>query len=143
VTLHIVEPPLPAFRLFKAFQWVSYLVLLGVLLVAVGGEKAWFNVLESFGVSSLLTLLVSMIHNLFSSKGLAALGSYVLLNLFLAFRFYRRYGTLLNKSSQKTLNALKKALSRAWDDCLEGILHDIGKLQGENQEKMAAINNIK
>ena len=52
VTLHIVEPPLPAFRLFKTFQWVSYLMLLGVLLIAVGGEKAWLNVLKEFGVSS-------------------------------------------------------------------------------------------
>jgi GTP-binding protein EngB required for normal cell division len=143
VTLHIVEPPLPAFRLFKAFQWVCYLMVAGVFLIAVGGEKAWHNVLEAFGVSSILTLLVSIINTLFSSKGLAALGSYVLLNLFLAFRFYRRYGTLLNKSSQKTLDALRKALSKAWGDCLDGILHDVGKLQEETREKMAAINEIK
>jgi len=143
VTLYIVEPPLPAFRLFKAGQWASYLILLGVLLIAVGGETAWLNVLNAFGVSSVLQLLVSIINTLFSTRGLAALGSFAFLNLFLAFRFYRRYGTLLNKSSQKALEALTKALSKAWGDCLDGILHDLGKLREEIREKMATIAEIK
>jgi len=143
VRLHIVDPPLPAFRLFKTFQWISYLMLLGVLLIAVGGEKAWLNVLDTFGISSVRQLLISIINTLFSGKGLAALGSYVLLNLFLAFRFYRRYGILLNKSSQKALDALRKALSKAWGDCLDGILHDLGRLGEETREKMATIADIK
>ena len=143
VTLHIVEPPLPSFRLFRTFQWVSYLLLLGVLLVAVGGEKAWFHVLETFGVSSVLELLVSIINTLFSGRGLAALGSYLILNLFLAFRFYRRYGILLNKSSQKSLVALEEALSKAWSDCLDAILHDLSKLKEEVREKLRMIAEIK
>jgi hypothetical protein len=118
-------------------------MLLCLLLIAVGGDKAWLAVLDTFGVSSILTLLISFINTLFSGKGLAALGSYVLLNLFLAFRFYRRYGTLLNKFSQKTLDALRKALSKAWGDCLDGILHDMGRLKQETREKMAAIKDIK
>jgi len=143
VTLHIIEPPLPAFRLFKAVQWVCYLLLLAVLLIAVGGEKGWLHVLEAFGVASGLQLLISIINPLFSGKGLAALGSYVLLNLFLAFRFYRRYGVLLNRSSQKALAALSKALSRAWSDCLDGVLHDMRKLKEDTREKVATINGIK
>ncbi|NTV59092.1 MAG: hypothetical protein HGA74_17675 [Deltaproteobacteria bacterium] len=143
VTLHIIEPPLPAFRLFKAVQWVCYLLLLAVLLIAVGGEKGWLHVLEAFGVASGLQLLISIIDTLFSGKGLAALGSYVLLNLFLAFRFYRRYGVLLNRSSQKALAALSKALSRAWSDCLDGVLHDMRKLKEDTREKVATINGIK
>jgi len=143
VTLYIVEPPLPAFRLFKTIQWISYLVLLAVLLIAVGGEKAWLDVLNTLGVSSILALFISIINTLFSGKGLAALGSYVLLNLFLAFRFYRRYGTLLNKFSQKTLDALRKALSKAWGACLDGMLYDMGRLKQETREKIAAIKEIK
>jgi GTP-binding protein EngB required for normal cell division len=143
VTLHIVEPPLPSFRLFKAFQWVSYFLLTGVLLIAVGGERAWLSVLEAFGLSSVLQLLISLINTLFSAKGLAALGSYLLLNLFLAFRFYRRYGILLNKSSQKSLVALKGALLKAWSECLDGILHDLGKLREEIREKITMIAEIK
>jgi hypothetical protein len=38
---------------------------------------------------------------------------------------------------------LKKALSRAWDDCLNGVLQDIGRLKEETREKMAAIAEIK
>ena len=143
VTLYIVEPPLPAFRLFKAFQWISYGVLLALLLIAVGGETAWLNVLEAFGLSSALQLLVSFINTLFGGKGLAALGSYVLLNLFLALRFYRRYGVLLNKSSQKAVDRLRQSLSNAWANSLEGIFRDLGKLREETREKMAAINEIK
>ncbi len=143
VTLYIVEPPLPAFRLFKAGQWAAYLILLGVLLIAVGGEAVWLNVLNAFGVSSVLQLLISIINTLFSTRGLAALGSFALLNLFLAFRFYRRYGTLLNKSSQKALEGLTKALSKAWGDCLDGVLHDLGKLREETRTKTATIADIK
>lgn len=143
VTLHIVEPPLPAFRLFKTAQRVSYLILLSVLLIAVGGEKAWLNVLNEPGVSSVLQLLISIINTLFSGKGLAALGSYVLLNLFLAFRFHRRYGTLLAKSSQKALDVLKKALLKAWGDCLNGVLLDLSKLREETRTKTATIADIK
>jgi GTP-binding protein EngB required for normal cell division len=143
VTLHIVEPPLPSMRLFKVFQWVSYLALLFLLLIAVGGEKAWINVLNDLSISNVLQLLISMINTLFSGKGLAALGSYVLLNLFLAFRFYRRYGTLLSKSSQKSLNRLRNALSGAWGDCLDGILGDLDHLKAETREKAAAIAEIK
>jgi GTP-binding protein EngB required for normal cell division len=143
VTLHIVEPPLPAFRLFKAFQWISYGVLLALLLIAVGGETAWLKVLEDFGLSSALQLLVSFINTLFSGKGLTALGSYVLLNLFLALRFYRRYGALLNRSSQKAVDRLRQSLSKAWANSLEGILRDLGKLREETREKMAEINGIK
>ncbi len=143
VTLHIVEPPLPAFRLFKTAQRVSYLMLLSVLLIAVGGEKAWLNVLNEPGVSCILQLLISFINTLFSGKGLAALGSYVLLNLFLAFRFHRRYGTLLAKSSQKTLDVLQKALLKAWGDSLNGVLHDMGKLKEETREKMATISKMR
>jgi energy-coupling factor transporter ATP-binding protein EcfA2 len=143
VTLHIVEPPLPAFRLFKTAQWVSYLMLLSVLLIAVGGEKAWLNVLNEPGVSSVLQLLISIINTLFSGKGLAALGSYVLLNLFLAFRFHRRYGTLLAKSSQKALDVLKKALLKAWGDCLNGVLLELSQLREETRTKTATIADIK
>jgi hypothetical protein len=114
-----------------------------VRLVAVGGEKAWFHVLETFGVSSVLQLLVSIINTLFSGRGLAALGSYLVLNLFLAFRFYRRYGILLNKSSQKSLVALEQALSKAWSDCLDAILHDLSKLKEEVREKLRMIAEIK
>jgi len=38
---------------------------------------------------------------------------------------------------------LRKALSKAWGDCLDRILHDMGKLKQETQEKMAAIKEIK
>ena len=143
VTVHIVDPPLPAFRLFKTVQWVSYVTLLGVLLIAVGGEKAWLDVLEAFGISSLLQLLISIVNTLFSGKGLAALGSYVLLNLFLAFRFYRRYGILRNKSSQKALDALRKVLSNAWGDCLEGILHDLSQIRQETRGKIETIAKMR
>jgi len=143
VTLYIVEPPLPAFRLFRIVQGVLYATLLGVLLIALGGEKAWLHAFDEPGLSSVLQLFVSMISAVFSGKGLAALGSYVLLNLFLAFRFYRRYGTLLKKFTQKALDALRKALAAAWGDCLNGILHDLSRIREKTRERMETINEIK
>jgi len=143
VTLYIVEPPLPAFRLFKTVQGLLYMTLLGVLLIALGGEKAWLHVFDAPDPSSVLQLLITMVSTLFSGKGLAALGSYVLLSLFLAFRFYRRYGTLLARFSQKALQSLRQALAAAWGDCLNGILQDLSKIREKARERMAMINEIK
>lgn len=143
VTLYVVEPPLPAFRLFKLRQGALYAALLAVLLIALGGERAWLHVFEAPGPSSVLQLVISIVSTLFSGQGLAALGSYVLLNLFLALRFYRRYGALLDRFSKKALDALRKALAASWGDCLNGILDDLRKMREKTRERAATIREIK
>ena len=116
VALRVAAPPLPSFWGFRIRQFGVYLLLLAFFLLAIGGQTAWEEVLRNPGGANILRLLLSSIHNLFSTKGLAALISYALLNLFVALRFYRRYRKLLHKTTDKILASLKSDLEKTWEE---------------------------
>lgn len=124
---------------FRAVQYLTYLVLFLCLLLAVGAETAWRDVLDQPGATSLLRLALSAVQIVFSSKGLAALGSYALLNLFAAFRFHRRYRKLLHRRVEKTIETLKTTLLRAWTEALDAITKDLNQLRSEIRAEIAAV----
>jgi small GTP-binding protein len=138
-----VAKPAPAFRGFKFYQSLVYALLFGFFLLAVGGQSAWLEFLSDPGAGKALRLLVTMIHTLFSSGGLAALGSYTLLNLFLGFRFYRRYRGLLRKAAQKTLEGLRLALFRIWEETLDEVVHDLEGLKSEMASRLDALSSFR
>jgi hypothetical protein len=127
---------------FKAFQGLSYLLLFVLFLFAVAGEQAWQGVLDQPGVSAVLRFLSSLIHTLFSSKGLAALGSYALVNLFLGFWFYRRYRKRILKWAEKRLAGLRWALQKTWEDCLDDLSQDLTTLKEEMHTRRSALVDI-
>jgi len=86
---------------FKTTQYFTYSLLLVLFLFVIGGETAWREVFAHPGGQSVLRLILSGVHTLFSTKGLAALGSYVVLNLVFSFRFYRRYKHFQEKKKKK------------------------------------------
>jgi GTP-binding protein EngB required for normal cell division len=142
VTQHIVDSPMPTMWGFKAFQGLSYLLLFVLFLFAVAGEQAWQGVLDQPGVSAVLRFLSSLIHTLFSSKGLAALGSYALVNLFLGFWFYRRYRKRILKWAEKRLAGLRWALQKTWEDCLDDLSQDLTTLKEEMHTRRSALVDI-
>ena len=141
--LSFVAKPAPPFRGFKFHQTLVYALLFVFFLLAVGGQTAWLEFLNDPGAGKALQLLVTMIHTLFSPEGLAALGSYALLNLFLGFRFYRRYRGLLRKAAQKTLEALKLALSRIWEESLDEVVYDLQGLKSDMASRLDAFSSIR
>jgi len=143
VALRVAAPPLPAFWGFRIRQFGVYLLLLAFFLLAIGGQTAWQEVLESPGGANILRLLFSSVHNLFSAKGLAALISYALLNLFFALRFYRRYRKLLHKTTDKVLTALKLDLEKTWEEMLGGILKGLDRFRTDIQRQISALSVIK
>lgn len=116
-------------RGFLVLQTLTYLALFGALLLALGAETAWEGFLENPGVGSILRLFVSLIHTLFSGKGLAALGSYALLNVFFGFRLYRRYGRLIDRAAEKVMDALKASLLDIWKGTLDDLENDLKELR--------------
>jgi len=141
--LSFVARPAPAFRLFKTYQTGIYALLFVFFLLAVGGQSAWLDVLGNPGPAKALKLLVTMIHTLFSTKGLAALASYALLNFFLGFRFYRRYRKLLLRAGEKALGALRITLSGIWEENLEELLRDLERLKEEMASRIEVLSTIK
>lgn len=139
VALGTARPTASFFRGFRALQLFAYLLLFAGLVLAIGAETAWQNVIADPGVKSLLRLIVSAIHTLFSSKGLAALGTYALLNLFFAFRFHRRYRKLLRKAAQNTMDSLKVLLFKTWEETLDAIEEDLEELKADVHTRVKTI----
>jgi len=143
VIVSFVAKPAPAFRGFKLYQALVYALLFAFLLMAVGGQSAWLEFLRDPGAGKALQLFITMIHTIFSASGLAALGSYALLNLFLGFRFYRRYRRLLQRASRKTLEALRLALSGIWVESMDEMMHDLEGLKSEMDSRLNALSSIR
>lgn len=143
VASRIGESARPSFLGFKACQSLTYALLLVFLLLAVVSETAWQGVFDTPGVASLLGLILSGIHTLFSTKGLAALGSFALLNLFFALHFYRSYRKRLNRASKKTVDFLKSALGRVWQEKVETITGDLNRFAEDIRSQKSAISFLK
>jgi hypothetical protein len=118
-------------------------LLLAFFLMAIGGETAWRDVLRAPGGTNIIRLFLSGIHTLFSTKGLSALVSYALLNLFLASRFYRRYRKLLQHSTKKTIDSLKADLGKVWEIQFDQVLDNLNKFKGDIQSQISAFSALK
>lgn len=135
--------PAPAFRWFKAYQGLAYAVLLALFLFALGGERAWLDFIANPGPSKALQVLITMIHAAFSTKGLAALGSYALLSLLLGFRFYRRYRRLLLRAGESTLAALRITLGALWEEALSELVSDVAGLKREMVSRLETLSSLR
>lgn len=143
VALRLAQPSLPRFWGFRALQSLTYLVLLAFFLLAVGGKTAWLAVLESPGWTSVFGLLVSGMDTLFSPKGLAALGSYGLLNLFFALRFYGRYKKRSRYRVQQVIKGLKAELGKVWEQQLDAVVNDLNRFKDEIESQVSEISALK
>ncbi len=142
IGLHFSKPSLPVFRLFKAYQQLVFGTLFLLFILAIGGEAAWRQVIGMPGWQTILGLLLSMVHTLFSAKGLAALGSFLLLSLLLGFRFYHRYRKRLKHALQKIIKILDIAAMRIWQEKLEEIVGNLTRLKEEIQRRIVEISNL-
>jgi GTP-binding protein EngB required for normal cell division len=143
VSLFLTKPALPSFRGFKARQLLTYLLLATFLLFAVGGESAWRDVFNDPGATNVVHLLVSCIHGIFSAKGLAALGSYGLLNLFFGFWFYRRYASLLRRITAKLAASLKAELQKCWEAKIDSVSAKLDRAGAETRAQVSAISGLR
>jgi hypothetical protein len=142
VTTHVNESAPSRFLGFRVFQWFVYLAVFVLFLFAIGGERAWKDVLNHPGPTQVIGLVLSMIQNLFNAKGLAALGSYALINLFLGFRFYRRYRKVLQRDAQRKVQSLKQALSNLWEESLDAFLRNLRELKNEIQSHLSSFPTL-
>ena len=117
---------------FKGIQMITYFFLWVCFIAAVGGASAWRATWETPGLQSIFQLILAGLGTLFSSKGLAALASFGILNIYLGVRFYQRYLRRLQKRSQRRVTVLQAELLKIWKDELaqmdakfEGLLSEV------------------
>jgi len=128
---------------FRGFQYAAFLFLFFLLFFALAGEGAWQKFFEHPGSASIFNSLVTAIYTLFSLAGLAALGSYALINIFLGYRFYVRYKKLLEKRTVRLLDSFKNELVAFWDEKLARIINDLAKFDKEVRINISAISGLK
>ena len=99
---------------FKSFQYGIYLIIFSVMIFSLAGESAWQSLLDVPGLKSFVTFFIKIISALFSPTGIAALGSYLLLNMFAGYRFYRAFVRRREKESRKSREMVRKAITLVW-----------------------------
>lgn len=128
---------------FQIAQFLMYALLLIFFLFAVGGETAWQQLFENPGGRSLVRLLLSGIHTLFSAKGLAALASYVILNFLFALRFYNKYKRLREQTADRLINTMEVTLGQVWESLLEALSERLNRMKADITHRISIISNLR
>jgi hypothetical protein len=127
---------------FRFFQWVVYGLIFAAFLLSTGGEDAWRHLFQAPSGRAFTDLLLSIIGTLFSTTGLAALGSFLIINLGTGFIFYRRYRNILLRKTQKNIGRLKEILTRVWMNSVEAILRDLALFEKQLLSQKAALSRL-
>jgi hypothetical protein len=77
---------------------------------------------------------------MFSTKGLAALGSYALLNLFFAVHFFQRHKKVMQRMTERLTASLKVELGKVWEVELKSVAGRLEKLRTDTQSQIAEIS---
>lgn len=129
-----------SFRGFRVTQYVIYLLIFLFFLLGLAGDIAWRNLSHGFHSVGLIEIFFVATQRLFSPPGLAALGSYAVLNLFFGFRFYNRYKKLLQQRSQQIIESLKTEAGKIWEEELDGIIKHLTRYRHELNAQMSTIS---
>jgi hypothetical protein len=127
---------------FRAVQYASHLLLFLFFLLAVIDETALRNLVEHPNWYNMIGLIAALIQRLFSPNGFFALGSYVLLQVFLGVRFYRRYKKLLQRHAQRFIESLKLELGWIWEEELNILINHLTEKVREVEGRMAALSAL-
>ncbi len=112
---------------FRASQYIVYLFLLVTLIVALAGKEAWQDLFANPALAPLLNFMFTAFYNLFSPSGLAALGSYALINLFFGLWFYRRYRSLMERKTDGIIASFVENVGDLWQAIVDNITATLKK----------------
>lgn len=132
----------PAFTGFRAIQYLSHLALFVGLLIALSGQAGLAGLIDHPSWYGLLGFVTALIQTLFSPRGFAALGSFLLLQLILGFRFYRRYRKLWQRHAQKLIESLKLMLNRSWEEELTTLIDELTQKAEQVEERLATLRAL-
>ena len=128
---------------FQGIQYVTYFFIFFILLISLAGEGAWHRLFEYPGWANGLNFMITAMYALFTPRGLAALGSYALINIFFGYRFYIRYNKLLGKNADQLIDSLKKELEMLWKDELGRIQSGLVGFEDEIRNKIQIIRGLR
>lgn len=114
-------------------------VITVLLLFALGGREGWRAVTAEPGVAQFVGLCAAVVEKLFSGQGLAALGTWAVLQLVLGGRFYREYKKSLQRRGEAIIDSLQSALEQVLRQALEQIVEVIRQCRKEMEDRMTVM----
>ncbi len=131
--------------LFRTSQYIVYLFVLFGLIVALAGKTAWQGLFENPSLAHMLNFILTAFYNLFSPAGLAALGSYALINLLLGFWFYRRYRNLIERKIDEIIKSFVENVGELWQEVIShttATLKEYDRALGMTARALSELNKI-
>jgi len=132
-----------SFRTFRSLQFLVYSSLWILFFLALGGVEGWTAFVQNPNRQDLTDVLLTILNHIFSPFGLAALGSFLLLQLFVGFRFYGKYKKMLQRRTQKFIASLKSEMFQLWEREFDLLLEDLNEHEKEIQARLDTLKNLR
>jgi len=127
---------------FRSGQYGAYLLPLCGLIIALAGKAAWQGLFAYPSVTETLDFMATVFYNLFSPAGLAALGSYALLNLLLGFWFYRRYRRLIERKTDAIVRSFLQDAGESWQETMRRITAELKEYDQRLEETARSLRKL-
>jgi hypothetical protein len=128
---------------FRFLQGVSFLVLLAIFLLALGGDMPWRDFFNMPSLANVVGMIAVILYNLFSPNGLAALLTYLLLQFLLGLRFHSLHTKVLRRRVQKFIEALQSELIHVWEETLDAALARLGEMEKELEAQLNILSAVR
>lgn len=107
---------------FTGAQYIVYIALFFILILSLGDRETLRNLIDTPGGRSIADFFITVFYTLFSSRGIAAIGTYLILNLFFGFRFHAWSRRYCEKKAAAAGREFEEAAARMWEERLvEGL----------------------
>ncbi len=130
-------------RIFRSFQFLAYTSLWAFFLLALGGVEGWSAFVENPNRQDLTKIFLTVLDRTFSPFGLAALGSFLLLQLFVGFRFYVKYKKMLQRRTQKFIASLKSEMFQLWENEFDLVLEHLNDHQDQVRTRLDSLKSLR
>jgi GTP-binding protein EngB required for normal cell division len=134
----------PGRFIFKSFQRATYGLLFLLFISAIASTSSWDAFIEQPDLAGFLKAVFFSLRNLFSGPGISAFLSYLLIGLFLGFRFHIKARAILEAEASSFIRSLRKELLGVWE---EGFSEIEGRMKGIvgriDKERLSAAEILK
>ena len=140
-SLDLVPPP--TFRLFRIIQYGFYTILGLLFMLAMAGKESWDYMLYNPGISGVINFFVTALFTIFSPKGLAALGSLIILSIFAGYRYYTSFRKKREKRVATMILLFKRDIEALIDVAIHTFTEDLKRAHAEVQSIRTLISGLR
>lgn len=140
------EPVLGAARtfggLYTFWQRIVYAVPLMMFLLVLPGEEAWKSFFDDPGFFAGIRTAAFMAVSLFTSRGLAAMASLMLVSLLLGWHFYKRSDRMIALRAQGLAGIMRDEVKRLVKEAVDRQGTEMDRLEGSVRSRLSAMDEV-